>query len=821
MKVVTERPRLPHNVMAQTGPTIIHAYNVLDSADREVFRARTGSTLSTTAPITRQPVICVLNGECVHPEDWNFIDLEDSDHACFMTLPQGGGGDSNSLLQVIGVVLIVVGVLYSMPNVVAAGAVLLASGLLPPPPSVPIAINNGTVEQSPTYNISLGGNQARLGQAIPVVYGRHILTPDFAAVSYTEFDAVGDQYYYALFCIGAADAQTIESVTIDDTVLEHFVSVETQYIGPSYGSALTLMDPAVVNAPEVASQELIYGTYVGPFASSGAGLLTYKIGIDIVCPKGLYFANNDGTLSPKTVTWLVEIRPINDAGAVAGIWSPLGFESLTLAQSSVVRRTYTYTVPPGRYQVRLQRQEAKDTNARAGHEINWAGLRSYIQVVTPLEPAANYLAVKIKATNQLSGLSQRKFALIIRRQLPTWNPLTGWSAPVETRSIAWALADVLRNQDYGGQFSDTRIDLETLYELDQVWSARGDYFNGVFDNRTTIWEALTRIARCGRAKPVLRGNVVTFVRDQSQDLPVALFNMRNIVRGSFSISYRIPKEDDPDGIILEFFDERTWASNYVTMPLPGVVGEPIKPARISVKGITNLKQAQRETAYMVADSVYRPTSISFTTEMEGFLPALGDLIAVSHDVAGWGVSGEIESYGYPFLMCTENLPWSVGANYVVLVDEYGDMHGPYSVTPGPYPRSMRLAEAPAFVPYAGTDRERTRFAMGPASAYAKMCKVLSISPASDDSVQITAVVDDERVHNSDLPFAGDGSVSGGGTGGGGSGGGSGGGRRAKYTPDGLSNYNAASDEQRGRYGYFTDEDRTVGTANDPGYVYST
>lgn len=825
MRVVTERPRLPENVIAIDGPTIVHAYNVLDARDREVFTARTGLNLRDLAPVTSLPTICLLNGECIHPDDWNYIDLESSDHASYITLPQGGGGSGNSLMQVLGVVLIVAGVFMGgNPYLIAGGLGLLASGLLPPPPTLPIATASATLEQSPTYNIALAGNSARLGQAIPVLYGRHIIAPDFAANSYTEYDAAGDQFYYALFSFGAGAAMTVESVMIDDTVIEHFVDVQTQYVGPGYSPTLTLMDPAVVNAPEVANQELVYGQYVGPFASSGAGLKAYKIGIDVICPRGLYFAADDGTLSTKTVSWLVEIRPINDSGSVAGIWSSLGVESLTLALNTAIRRTYTYTVTPGRYEVRLQRQEEKDTNARAAHEITWSGLRSYIEVDTPLEASANYLAVKIKATNQLSGLSQRKFSLIVRRKLPTWSSGGGWTAPVETRSIAWAMADVLRNADYGGLFDDTRIDLQSLYDLDLIWADRGDYFNGIFDQRTTIWEALTRIARSGRAKPVLRGNVVTFVRDQAQELPVALFNMRNIRRGSFNLGYKTPKDDDPDGIVLEYFDEKTWASGYVTMSLPGVVGDPIQPARISLKGVTNLKQAQREAAYMVADSVYRPTSVTLTTELEGFLPALGDLIAVSHDVAGWGVSGELEQYesSVRTAICTESPVWSVGSNYAVLIDEYGDMFGPYLVTPGAYPRSMIFAVTPGMTPYTGTDRERTRFAMGPASAYAKFCRVLSITPASDDSVQINAVVEDDRVHVADAPYTGDGSTSGSGGGSGGGGSGSGSGERiARYAPDGLSNYNAASDLQRNSYGYYTDEDRTVGTANDPGYVYSS
>jgi len=309
----------------------------------------------------------------------------------------------------------------------------------------------------------------------------------------------------------------------------------------------------------------------------------------------------------------------------------------------------------------------------------------------------------------------------------------------------------------------------------------------------------------------MRGSVFTFVRDSQQTLPVAMFNTRNIKRGSFQIDYDTVTEDTPDGLELEFFDEATWSSNYVLLPMPGVVGEPVSPARASIQGVTVLKQAQRECAYMVADAGYRRSRVNFSTEMEGFLPALGDLIAVAHDVAGWGSGGEVTAWNGTTAQCSERLDWSVGANYAILTDEEGDVHGPYLVTPGTRQNSMRFVESPpSGLMYVGTERERTRYAMGPASSYAKFCRVTSLTPSSDDTVQIRAVVEDARVHTADLPYAG----------GGGPGGGSGGSRIARYAPTGIPKYDAASDAQRNAYGFFSDPDRTVGSTDDPGYVYA-
>lgn len=305
----------------------------------------------------------------------------------------------------------------------------------------------------------------------------------------------------------------------------------------------------------------------------------------------------------------------------------------------------------------------------------------------------------------------------------------------------------------------------------------------------------------------MRGSVFTFVRDSQQELPVALFSMRNIKRGSFSIDYALVNEDTADGLELQFFNADKWASDYVRVPVPGVV-ESINPSSASLMGISNIEQATREALYTVADAAFRRCSVSFITEAEGYLPAYGDLIAVSHDITGWGMSGDIENWNATTAtaISTEEILWTVGDHYAVLVDKFGDVHGPYKVVPGATARSMLFLEVPTgFEIYTRTERERTRFSMGPANTYAKLCRVASISPSVGDTVQIKAVVEDNRVHSADLAYLGGPPV--------------GPGRIARYAPDGVPNYNSATELQHASYGFYSTEDRKVGIAEDEGYVY--
>ena len=65
--------------------------------------------------------------------------------------------------------------------------------------------------------------------------------------------------------------------------------------------------------------------------------------------------------------------------------------------------------------------------------------------------------------------------------------------------------------------------LEALYWLDQIWTGRGDTFNAVFDSKLTVYEALSRVAKVGRAITFIQGGIVRFVRDEPKTISVALF----------------------------------------------------------------------------------------------------------------------------------------------------------------------------------------------------------------------------------------------------------------------------------------------------------
>lgn len=699
-----------------------------------------------------RPTVCLVDGVAKLRKDWN-ITLHQKAVISFVALPLGGGGKSSNPLQIVLTVALIVATVYTGGAVgaaygavwggVAAAAVSVGGGILintfvPTPKASLNGMTTSSLTQSPTYSLQAQGNQARLGNPIPVIYGCHLIYPDFASQPYYKY-ANNEQYVYQLHCIGQGE-YNVEQIRIEDTPISSFEEITYQIIPP--GGKNTLFEEDVVTSNEVAGQELLKDTICGPFVLNPTESVINKIEIDVAFQRGCYYANDNGTMSNKTIQWRIDARRIDDEDKALGDWVTLGTESITSNNHNAMYQTYTYSVTTGRYEVRATRLDAKDTSSRAGHEIRWGSAKGYI-VSDKDYGNVTLLAITMRATDNLSQRSSRMVNCIVTRKLPTWSPTSGWSSPVATRSVAWVLADILR-ASYGAGLADKSIDLQALYNLDQTWNSRGDTFNGVFDSKLTVYEALSRTARVGRAIPFIQGGIVRFVRDEPKNIPVALFGPRNIVKNSLSIQYVMPSEDTADSVCVQYFSEKTWKTSEIVGSFEGSSSD--KTATVELFGCTNKDQALREATYMALANRYRRRIVNFTTELEGLVPSYGDLIAITHDMAKWGQGGEVTEKKGLTLSLSEPVKFEEGqTHYLALRKKNGSLSGPFVVTPGALTTEVVLSEEPDIDILTGTDAERTHFAFGTADKWSVLARVTGIHPRST-KVEITAVIEDSRVH---------------------------------------------------------------------------
>ena len=733
---------------------------------REVVPLRRRRRLRALAPRTSQPHICLLNGRPVLRAEWGRR-VRDGDVVAFVLLPQGGGG-SNPLRLILQLAIIYVAVQFGGAlggaigftgnTALAVGAAIInVAGNVLLNALVPLPKLGGnyaaSAAASPTYSLSASGNQARIEQPIPVIYGRHVVYPDFAAQPYVEFGG-NEQFLYQLHAIGQGEYD-IEAVRIEDTDINAFDEVEYQVVQP--GAAVTLFPTQVVTSVEVSGQELTWNTVlnpaagdvIGPFVANGPGTTANILGVDIVAPRGLYYANDNGSLAARTATWRVEARQINDDGAPIGSWAVMGNETLSAATTTPQRVSYRYGVAPGRYEVRAVRTNAKLTDTRSANELAWGSLRAYL-VGSNSYGQITLLALRMRASNNLSQLASRKINVICTRKLPIWNG-SAWSAPTATANPAWALADIAR-ASYGAGLPDSRIDLAGLLDLAGDWDARGDECNLIIDQQSTIWEALRLVARTGRAFPFLQGGILRVYRDAPSSLPAGMFTPRNIVRNSLSLTYKMPNEESADAVDVEYFDQLVWKWRTVRAQLPDSVAA--QPVKVKLPGVTNRNQAWREGMYMAACNRYRRRFVSFSTEMDGLIPSLGDTVVVTHDMPSWGQSSEVVAFNAATqtLTLTDALAFSGGAHYLTWRGRDGRPVGPYLASPGATVFEVVLQDWNPLVddyPDTGSERERSHVAFGPAQAQYVTAKVLSITPRSQSSVELSLVVDSDYVYQAD------------------------------------------------------------------------
>lgn len=667
---------------------------------------------------------------------------------------------------------------------------------------------------SPTYSLSAQGNTARIEQPIPVQYGRMQFSPDFAAQPYSEY--VGsDQFLYQLMCIGCGQYD-IEAVKIQDTDIANFAEITTETIAPGgtvtlFPTAVTtspevggqeLLGKVTTTYSQttttVTITETNHGRYTGQvvnlafttgtatdgtyaitgitantytvtaptattsgnvnvrsvqggltgFVANASGSIASRLAFDVILPLGLY-ATSGSALADSSVVFKIEAQQIDDVGTAIGGWITLDTVTITDKTTTPLRKSFSYTLATaGRYAVRAYRTDTKTTSGTVGNDLNWTGLRAYLQEPKSYGPVT-LLAMRMKATNNLTLQASRLVKVIATRKVPVWNG-TVWSAPVASRSIAWAFADAARDTSFGAGLADARIDLAALLALDATWKARGDSFDARFDQGGTFWDAAIKIGMAGRAKPFLQGGILRLVRDDANMVPVALFSMLNIVKGSFSIDYLNATDDSADSVQMSYFDNTSWAPQRVTATVPG--GTTAKPAKVQSFGVTGRGQATRDATYLAAVTQYRRRIAKFSTEMDGFIPSIGDMIAVQHDMIGWGAQAEAVAWNSTARNLTLSQPMTFATTdtyYVGLRRVDGSFSGPWPVTAGPTAYEVYLTNAPDMTPQTGSEEERTHVTFGAGQTWRAQAKALSVRPKSSYLVDIEAVIDDPSVYTAD------------------------------------------------------------------------
>lgn len=705
-----------------------------------------GATIAELAPPGR--VICRVNGGpgFVPRSQWH-CSPRAGDVVEFFEYPFGG--EDNSWGQVIVAAIMTIITWNPAPLFLAAVSIGAAMYAEQEPPE----LSKG---ESPTYAQGIQGNRARLYQPVPKVCGRCRFFPPYAAEPYREIRGDGEEYLYGLYAL-SIDGLDVERVQIEDTNLAYFSDVITsRYLAPGEQPQDVLAN--VLVSSEVGTQEMLTGKVIGPINICPPQFTVDRIGVLIVGPRGVGVADGDGNLSALEVSWRVDVSDINEFGTRISNWETLAIETRNVASREPIRWDTIYTLdPPRRVQVRVVRLDVKSSNVRHFNELVWQGLRAYLEEPAPLNPNVSHLEVIVRASKQLTGITQNRIAVIGTGYARELLPDGTQGDLIASRNAADYLADLHTSTTWGEGLDISTLDTATLVALKQKWNDRQDRFDYVFDTSIDANEAAQLIAGTGRARAFRRGGVRTFWRDELVTLPRVAITTRNTTKGSMSETEEFPRDRTPDGVIVEYFDNRTWNfGRPIECPCPGV--ELMEdPVRIRLAGITGRIHATREGLFEAAKLAYRRRVVSATVEGVGMLPAPGSAARWQSEGMRW-VAGDVVEWAEDTLLArlSEPVVWDTPQKSIVFTRNDGTPSEPIAVTPGNLTTEVVLASSPGFdIVTEDGYRDRTQYLLGTPEEDEELVKLVGLSDGgtSEEGVQLyelAAFVDDERCHTVDL-----------------------------------------------------------------------
>lgn len=701
-------------------------------------------------------VVCRVNGEWLARESWR-SETRVNDVIEWHPIPEDKDA-LRAILSIAAIIFIPQLGLGSVGTFFAATAAQLAINALLPP-TVP-ELQRGPSQTADNFSTSLQGNIARLDQPIWKICGRREITPPFACQPYLDFrPRVGEedenldneQFFSAVYAVGIGNYEVLAAKLANTPITRFSDVLVAQYLAP--GVQPSQVEANVTTATEVSGQVLESGLYVGGFAACAARRTCRSIGIDVSATQGL------GKTGALSVEWNVEYREINDFGQVLTEWTILASEEREAFTATPQRWSSRYELPtPARVEIRLLRTDTQDTSPQARHEIAWIGLRAYLDEPAPLNPNASHFEVVLRASSQLSNLSSKDLRLIVDGLVRTWDTNTdtpGWTPEVASRNGAWWALDLALSSTWGMGKPESRVDMESFIELAATAEARQDRFDYVFDSTMNAWDALQLIARTMRARVFRRQGKISIARDELAEIPVTAFSSRNCQPG-ITIREKARDRRSPDGVIVEYEDHRTGEWTEIDCPLPGAsTTEMLRPVFKRLPGIIGRTHAEREGRYEAACLLWRNRQATWSTEMQGILPAYLSPVLVQPDIPGYGQTGDVVGWNEGTLTMTLSEPPNFVTDELVLtlVRDDGSLFD-VLVTVGDGPTDVVLNDEPDFeiVLDDGT-RERPKYLLGPVVGSAEVCKVSSIAPgALIDGARIlnlAGVVDDPRVHAAD------------------------------------------------------------------------
>lgn len=459
----------------------------------------------------------------------------------------------------------------------------------------------------------------------------------------------------------------------------------------------------------------------------------------------------------------IEARWVKVDSGGAEIGGTAQTQTFTYTDNTFDARYYTNEVTPtggsGRYKIQFKRLTAEiGSNGNDVAKLEEVyGIRFY---ATKQFPGVTVIRVTTKATEQATGISERKFNLRWARHVRTLSSDTVSASRNFARSMAhlWRIS--------GKDMAE--LDTTALAAINTEFGETSELlrFDYSFDDRdVSLGERLQIMANHARCVVWRDGTKWTVTRDQARQYPEIQLDYRNLAAGgdsAISIASHLPASND--GIELEYVDPTTQASKaYVRLTIASgsvATGACINPKKINLPGCTTTSQAENRAKLEARKLLYQRTSVSDRALGDAWGLGVGALVrwVDPNDFAGDDglQAGEVLAVAGNVITTSEPLDFKgeTSGRIIFTADDGSRLGPPVACTPNQSGR-VSLSSVPAGLYVAGAGAQlgsRYAFGVGLTEAELEAAGLYTLTdakPQGDGTVAVSLVNYDARVYADD------------------------------------------------------------------------
>jgi predicted phage tail protein len=368
---------------------------------------------------------------------------------------------------------------------------------------------------------------------------------------------------------------------------------------------------------------------------------------------------------------------------------------------------------------------------RASKEISRAELsairaRIYHPPGTPAYENCTLLVMQFTASAGLSAASNRRIKVDCTRKL--YDP--GAFQTYATSNPALMAYDAYTNTEYGAGRPATEFDRPNYMRLAPQWDAVG--FNGVFDQPTTLIEALQAVLTPVRAMPLPIGSTLSVAQDAPRSRAY-VFGPETICDGSTAIGYNFDGMDQPDCLEVIYTDPDTFADARVYYPSKGV-----NPETVELFGCTSQAHASNWAKLRWQEQFYNRKTARFELEGEGYLLQPLTRFGLTVPALDWGTGGIVENYNATERLVSLDTPIPDNAGAVIYFKaEDGTLGNPVAFT-RQTDRVIRLGSTPTVtIKHGDQSGDGTRWVLANATEQFFEFSVVNLEAAGPMRVRVT------------------------------------------------------------------------------------